>query len=722
VKRTTLILCIHNHQPVGNLPHVFEEAYERAYRPFLDALERHPGVRLVLHNTGPLLEWYEQHAPDYLERVAALVETGRVELLSGGFYEPILSGIPARDAVGQIRKLTDYTEQTFGTRPRGMWLAERVWQPELASVVARAGIEYLPLDDYEFRLAGLADEDLTGDYLTEHENMTVRVFPISKELRYRIPFQEPERTLDFMQALADRGFGLTAVFGDDGEKFGIWPGTYEHVHTGGWLERFFEAIEGASDWLETATFADVVDRKPPKGRVYLPTSSYPEMMEWALPTPARRTYSRLLHELDESGRGAEWRPFLSGGIWKNFLTKYEESNLMVQKMWRVSDKLWQAERAGAGGDVARELGEGTRAYRTMPDAAAMEQARADLWRGQCNCAYWHGVFGGLYLPHLRSAIFEHLIRAENGLEADRAASWDSLDVKDHDLDGRDEVLMETHWADVYVAPARGGAIFEMDLRGPAVNILGTMRRYEEAYHDDLVRATAGAGDGTVSIHDMVVAKEEGLEAFARPDDHARWAAIDRFLAKDASAAAMEDPSSEQGDLVESGYEFEPVREPGSVGVRLSKRGMVHDGGLVLPIEFEKTITLGVAGTLTATHSVRSDADLELRYASEWNLAFLTGHGDYAGVLVADERRALDEPLSFDAVPEVRFEDLLRNCALEVRLEPEAEIWMKPLETASQSEAGFERVFQGVTVWFVWPFTARGGAPRKFRIALSAKSL
>ena len=119
MNEVTLILCIHNHQPVGNLPDVFEQAYRDAYLPFLDAIERFPEIRLVLHNTGPLLEWFERHAPDYLERVAGLVARGQVEVLTGAFYEPILGAIPERDALGQIARMSEYVESAFGTRPRG---------------------------------------------------------------------------------------------------------------------------------------------------------------------------------------------------------------------------------------------------------------------------------------------------------------------------------------------------------------------------------------------------------------------------------------------------------------------------------------------------------------------------------------------------------------------------------------------------------------------------
>ena len=51
--RISLALAIHNHQPVGNFGWVFAEVYDQAYLPMLEALERHPGVRLSLHYTGP---------------------------------------------------------------------------------------------------------------------------------------------------------------------------------------------------------------------------------------------------------------------------------------------------------------------------------------------------------------------------------------------------------------------------------------------------------------------------------------------------------------------------------------------------------------------------------------------------------------------------------------------------------------------------------------------
>ncbi|MGB6844242.1 MAG: 4-alpha-glucanotransferase, partial [Candidatus Acidiferrales bacterium] len=125
-----LVLLIHAHQPVGNFDGVFEHTYQRAYLPFVEVLARHPSVRLALHFTGSLLEWIERAHPEYLDLLRELSLRGQVELVGGGYYEPILISIPLEDRIEQIHRLAGYLEHRFGSRPRGAWLAERVWEPQ----------------------------------------------------------------------------------------------------------------------------------------------------------------------------------------------------------------------------------------------------------------------------------------------------------------------------------------------------------------------------------------------------------------------------------------------------------------------------------------------------------------------------------------------------------------------------------------------------------------
>ena len=119
MEKIYLGLAIHNHQPIDNFHQVFELAYQHAYRPLVEALERHPGVRISLHYSGCLLDWLRENQPDFLGRISGLVERGQVEIMTGGYYEPILPIIPDADKLGQIAKLTSAIRDEFNFSPTG---------------------------------------------------------------------------------------------------------------------------------------------------------------------------------------------------------------------------------------------------------------------------------------------------------------------------------------------------------------------------------------------------------------------------------------------------------------------------------------------------------------------------------------------------------------------------------------------------------------------------
>src|SRR5580765_604649 len=187
MRSVTLVMVVHDHQPVGNFDPVFAAAYDDAYAPFLALLERRPRLRVGLHTSGPLLEWIEARRPEYLSRLRALVERNQVEPWGGAMYEPVLPAIPEHDRQGQIAAMAGMLERLFGRPPRGMWLAERAWEPGLASSLAAAGVEYTAVDDAHFMAAGFERQRLWGTFLTEDQGLALRVFPIHRELRYLIP-------------------------------------------------------------------------------------------------------------------------------------------------------------------------------------------------------------------------------------------------------------------------------------------------------------------------------------------------------------------------------------------------------------------------------------------------------------------------------------------------------------------------------------------------------
>jgi 4-alpha-glucanotransferase len=679
-----LIFVLHDHQPVGNFDHVFEQAYADSYRLFLDAFEPQETLKIGLHTSGPLLEWLEANHPDYLDRVARLVAAGRIEIIGGAFYEPILSMIPRRDRIGQIESFSRVLERRFGAQVKGMWIPERVWEQNMTSDLAAAGIRYTILDDFHFKNAGLAEDQLHGYYLTEDDGNLLSVFPDSEPLRYMIPFRAPQETIDYLGRVAARHPAAVAVFGDDGEKFGAWPETRKHCYDDGWLRNFFELLAANGDWIKSVTPTEVLDTTPPLGKIYLPEGSYREMTEWVLPAEQLAEYAAVRRELEHDPRWPRIARFVRGGFWRNFRVKYAEANEMYARMMMISRRLQAALEAGAQRDL-------------------VEQARTALYRGQCNCAYWHGAFGGVYLPHLRNGIYEQLIKADNLLCAatHKPAAWVELTADDYTFDGWQEVQLAGDHLVALAAPGRGGMLYELDVRQIAHNLLATLTRRPEAYHRKVL---AGADDrnDVAGVMDRVIFKQEGLDGLIQYDAYPRKSLIDHFYDLETTAAAVAGGEAiERGDFHLRPYEARLRRNPQRMQLQLSCQGNAAD----VPLKITKNLTLAAgSSTLEIGYLLEGlPADRSLHFSVEFNFAGLPAGADDRYFYGADRHSLgqLGSRLDLADAAELGLVDEWLGIDVNLGFSRPTGLWTFPIESVSQSEAGFELVHQSVAVQPHW---------------------
>ena len=114
----TLVFGTNNSQPVGTDNEYIEELYQRAYKPFIRTLYNAPDIRAVLHYSGHLLQWMARYHPEFTDVLAELSSRKQIELLGGGFYDPVLPLIPRADRLGQIEQMTTYLRKLFGRKPR----------------------------------------------------------------------------------------------------------------------------------------------------------------------------------------------------------------------------------------------------------------------------------------------------------------------------------------------------------------------------------------------------------------------------------------------------------------------------------------------------------------------------------------------------------------------------------------------------------------------------
>ena len=659
MSKVYFLLCIHNHQPIGNFEYVIEEAYQKAYKPFIDIMYEYAEFKFALHCSGILWDYFLEKHPEYIEIVKEMVKRGQLELISGGYYEPILSSIPQKDRIGQIKMMNEFLNNTFNVQVQGLWLTERIWEQTIVKDIVDAGIKYTLVDDYVFYSAGInrvENPELTDYYLTEEEGRLLYVFPISQTLRYFIPFKPVEDVINLFSKFLKPNEIVSLTMGDDGEKFGIWPKTYEHVYKDGWLKKFVEEVLKNSQWLQTTTLSEFINLKPPKQRIYLPTASYFEMGEWCLPTSTQQLFEELIKNLDNIPHNQAILQFLRGGYWKNFFSKYPESNNMHKKMLFLSEKI-----------------------RNSKDKKLIQT----LYKSQCNCAYWHGVFGGLYLPHLREAIYQNLINVE------KQVIKKGVYVKDFDKDASEEILLSTEKFSLYIKPSYGGSAYELDLKQYDKNLLNVVSRKKEAYHRRLIEFESNNvkidPQQVKTIHDLVLVREEGLSKKLYYDWYQRYSFLDHFLHPDTKFENFyKCQYGEQGNFTIEKYQIEEIDKK-NFEVILSRIGNVWIGNNSYQLKITKKFVVDDSQScISCSYEIKnlSNTKIDLWFLSELNM------------LVFNQQQNISQEVETDCY---KIFDEVKKFGVEIKSDQKKLFWIFPIETISLSEAGFERTFQGVCI-------------------------
>ena len=656
-----ICFCLHNHQPVGNFDHVMDSAYKDCYLPMLEALENHQGIRSGIHISGTLLEWLVLNHPDYIRRTAELCRSGRMELLTSGRYEPILTVFRRFDIVQQINDYSDTLAQLSGRRPTGLWLTERVWEPQLPSILAEAAVSWAVVDDIHLKRAGASGMDLFRPCITEDSGRILRLLGSNQELRYRIPFSPVESVMENLREMHDAGADIV-LYGDDGEKFGVWPGTRKLCYEDRWLDRFFSEVE-SSEWLDS-TLPSEAARTEAAGPFYIPASSYAEMGSWTLHGSQRDEYDKLRELLDVPGRSGDTKVFLTGGFWRNFLSVYPESKELQGRILCAEPLVRRAEN---------------------------KEALHHFWRSQCNCAFWHGVFGGIYLPHLREAVWKELHRAE----------WKALQTvngfplvltADVNADGFNEIVIVTPAQSLMIHPERGLTVSELTFLHPdgePVPLGHTLSRQSEEYHKSI--PGAGSDGAAKTIHEEMASKEDGL---------AERVTIDRWRRICFSDLVMSS-SKHWGSWRKSDAEITHFQKAAlSSSSRISNSAVSFSGEFVEgELRIKKRMTAYLNKPLIKTRTKYSVMPGD-RAGMEICLNLMTGNSpDRYYRVDSGENHLMSEEGELNG-KRIEVFDCWRKVKTVIVMNRKSEIWVTPLDSVNRSESGYERVHQGAA-FYIW---------------------
>lgn len=666
-------IALHFHQPVGNFDYVFERAYKLCYKPFLDALLKYPHFKMMFHVSGSLLDYLDESHPEAIKLIRQLISRRQVEIMGGGYYEPIFTATPEEDIKGQIKMMSEYIRHKFDAVPQGMWLPERIWDPKITKPIYESGLRYLILDDEHLLRSGLKQDEIHGYFLTGKGKEKVAVFPSNKDLRYMIPFKLPQETLNYFKRYAKAQPGILFTYGDDGEKFGEWPGTNKWVFKEGWLRKFFDMLEQNKAWIELVHFSEYLKEHKPTGALTIQQGSYKEMMEW------------------------------SGDSWMNFLSKYPEAGHMHKKMMLVSSKFQKIK----GMLEEKKLSSGG-----VPGLLEAKVARAQkhLYMGECNCAYWHGVFGGLYLYHLRRAVYQHLIKAEKIIDSllhEGKKQWFDIQQLDFDGDGEKEVIMEDEYFSITVDPMEGGIIKEIDYKPASFNLVNTLARKKESYHQKILNFGMPKGTAEIStIHNDFRPIDPALRDRLVYDKFSRYFLRSYFIKKGVSLESFISSSYEElGTFAQGSYEVEMKGK----AVILRRKGSLSGIPVVVSkqIQIESDEEIEILCEVEKKSALKSKVFLGLEF--NFTMPDLNAPRYY---YYFDKKRieSLNAQGSISKVSSFGVEDTAKKFRLHFR--PSRKpfiIWYFPVRTVSQSEKAYELNYQCSCIVALWDLNLKAGS-------------
>ena len=646
-------MAFHCNQPVFNFESEFDSAYQKAYLPLMETLEEFPGIKASFHFSGSMIEWFEKNRPEYIDKIKKLLSRRQIELLGGGYFEPVMSIIPERDRRRQLRMNSDIISRVFGVAPEGAWTTERVWEPDLTSTFTSCGIKYTVLDDYHFYRAGMDEKMMFAPFVVRNEKETLALFPALTRLRYSMPFRTPKTTLDYFRRLKDERHDEDTFFffADDGEKFGAWPHTYKHVYKKGWLKQFFRLLGENSDWVKTATYSEVLSEAVPKKVEGIPESSYAEMMEW------------------------------SGGSFKNFLKKYPETERMHKRMIFISGMVDDASRKAGSED---------------PMLNGIAEAKKEIMKAQAGCAYWHGTFGGLYLPHLRQGVYKHLIKAKKLIDMLPDGKTRCVRSLEYDPKGEfHESVIGNDFLDVFVSASSGGMIRELDRKDSDTNVTNTMSRIKEEYHNKLEKgylwktqkARKAILDGYFAdIHDVLGVGERGLRKVLAYDDYQRGAFTTHVLKAKKTLKDMLRTRVSHDTFIKGRYSSRAEEGKDFINRTFTRRDMVfgedHKG---VELEVIKGVTVGIDPAVRLTHRItkHSGEQVPLKYLIEFN--FLV----WDEAFMANKKRLKTD--------RILLKDRFSGEGIYLSWDRTLDAFTYPVYAVNETEEGLKKTFQGVSI-------------------------
>jgi hypothetical protein len=414
-----VILGFNAHFPLGASSGLFETIYETRIKPFFQTLYQFPNVPAALHFSGSFLYKIDRMHDALSSLVTELLERKQVEIIGGGFYEPMMPLLSHHERIGQIELLTTYLRKSFNKRVTGAYIPDIAWDQSTAYSLSTVGMLYTFVDEQRFIDAGLTLNDYKTPCITENRGRLITVFPVHSSISSELRRRGPKEVFDNLAARSKNETRLWTIFPDFFSPAGALNMTIED-----YLQHFFEDISNAAGSIELTLPSKVLKTSPPPRPVYF------------------------------RDKGA-----------KKYLIENPEAALLYAKMVWVRGLIDQLK-----GDKERKQSAQEELWKTQGYSLFCYDDDFEFFSKSVSDG---AHIAGIRNATLRNTVYSSMLLAEQTIRG--KGDWKaSLIVCDFNFDGINEYLFQNEVMNCY-ACLRGASLFEMDFFPKTWNYLSAVK-------------------------------------------------------------------------------------------------------------------------------------------------------------------------------------------------------------------------------------------------------
>lgn len=411
----------------------FESDYQTVYKPLIKFLYNNPSLKFSFSFNGPQLQFLRKKHPEFITLLEELVVTKQVEVLGGGFYDPLFPLLFPMDRSGQIDMLSLEIRNAIGKRPRGLSICGSSWDSSLVTSFYTCGLEYVLLDESLIPV----DKFNYVPFFMSDKGKSIDIIPFCNSLKPNFT----ESVSEYIKKIKEKVLSTKKNCKIQIEAFPCICIKFNHEELkklldSSWINELVSyCIQKEYEFTTPFLYKkNTFDRIP----IFISSGISKEISQWALkPYCAKKTeqnYNLTIYD---------------------FLQLYSQSRALYNRMLYVSLLLNQCH-----GDKVRK-----------------RNAREKLWQAQNGHSFICTSKGAFVNSFYRQKSYKSLIEAEKILR-ECGNFTESLTSYDYDGDGIKEYVcrMEKYFATISL---KSGCINELDIMNNSGNFADNLSRISD---------------------------------------------------------------------------------------------------------------------------------------------------------------------------------------------------------------------------------------------------